>query len=70
MDALVLNFALFIRIIIWYIFPVLFAEGRLPVTFGGWSRMRRPRTRPRQPECSGASGLRPTGTKTRARGVR
>ena len=31
-----------------YIQPVLLAKGRLPVGVGRWSRMRRPRIRPRQ----------------------
>jgi hypothetical protein len=49
--------------------PVLFTEGRLPVGVGRWSRMRCPRTRPRQAGGSGDLGTRPTGNTTRVRGA-
>src|SRR5215204_766895 len=43
----------------------LVAEGRQPVTFGGWSEMRRLLPRPRQPRHREAKGHRP-GSTTRA----
>jgi hypothetical protein len=63
------NFVLDINSVTRYLYPVLLTEGRLPVGVGRWSRMRCPRTRPRQAGGSGDLGPRPTGNTTRVRGA-